>query len=84
MPKPYMMTRNKISESGAATHGTTTTPTTTLKLWTTESLADAIGYHVESVRRCMRQGRIKSVRFGRFYRIADAEARRVLAEGLPT
>ena len=50
----------------------------------THEFAAAIGYHPESVRRCIRQGRINVLRFGRGYRIPQAELQRILREGLPT
>lgn len=50
---------------------------------TTERLAAAIGYHEESVRRAIRQGRIQAIPFGRTWRIPPAEVTRILANGLP-
>ena len=73
------MKRN-ISALGAAT----TVQNIAARLWTTHEVAEAIRFHVESVRRACRQGRIKTVRFGRELRIADAEAQRILREGLPS
>jgi hypothetical protein len=54
------------------------------KFWLTCELADAARIHEESVRRAIRQGRIRDVvRFGRSLRIPDATARQILANGLP-
>lgn len=50
---------------------------------TTDFAAQAFGYHVESVRRAIRQGRIRTVPFGRTYRIPLDEFARILREGLP-
>jgi hypothetical protein len=71
--------RNNINKPRAATPNTGATA----PMWNTDDLARAIGYHVESVRRCVRQGRIRTVRFGRFHRIPDVEAQRIFAQGLP-
>ncbi len=50
---------------------------------TTEQLAAAISYHEESVRRAIRQGRIRALPFGRNWRIPPDEVARILAHGLP-
>ena len=80
------MNRNSTKPRAAKPNtGELPTPTapTLLQLWTTEGLAQAVGYHVESIRRAIRQGRIRTVKFGRFHRIPAAEAQRILSEGLP-
>jgi hypothetical protein len=79
--------QRKPNKPRAATPDTDEAPApaapTLPQLWTTEGLALAVGYHVESIRRAIRQGRIRTVRFGRFHRIPAAEAQRILSEGLP-
>jgi len=50
---------------------------------TTEKLAVAIGFHEESVRRAIRQNRIRAIRFGRTWRIPGDEVTRILSQGLP-
>jgi excisionase family DNA binding protein len=50
---------------------------------TVEALAALITYHPESVRRAIRQGRIKALRFGKSWRIPAPEVRRILTVGLP-
>ena len=50
---------------------------------TVEELAARINYHPESVRRCIRQGRINALPFGAGWRILPQEARRILTTGLP-
>ena len=59
------------------------TPAPPSNLLTTEEVAARIGYHPESVRRCIRQGRIKPIRFGRSWRIPSSELARILSAGLP-
>jgi excisionase family DNA binding protein len=55
----------------------------TAHLRTPEELADLIHYHPESVRRLIREGRIKAKQFGRTWRILPEEVARILEEGLP-
>jgi len=50
---------------------------------TVEGLARLVQYHPESIRRCIRQGRIRALPFGGGYRIPAAEVARILSEGLP-
>ena len=50
---------------------------------TVDQLAAAIGYHPESVRRAIRQGRIRALPFGRTWRIPPDESARIFANGLP-
>jgi excisionase family DNA binding protein len=47
-----------------------------------EELAELIRFHPESVRRAIRQGRIKAVKTGRHWKIPHEEARRVIECGL--
>ncbi|MBI4325264.1 MAG: helix-turn-helix domain-containing protein [Chloroflexi bacterium] len=51
---------------------------------TTEQFAFAIGWHQESVRRAIRQNRIRALPFGRTWRIPMEEVARILSHGLPT
>lgn len=50
---------------------------------TTEEFASQISWHPESVRRAIRDGRIKAKQFGRTWRIMPDEVARIMAEGLP-
>lgn len=50
---------------------------------TVEELAAAIKYHPESVRRAIRQNRIRALPFGAGYRIPPDEVARILSQGLP-
>jgi hypothetical protein len=77
------MTAHSEHDDAAANNSATTDATSRPALWTTSGLATAVGYHPESIRRAIRQGRIRTVRFGRGHRISDAEAQRILKEGLP-
>ena len=61
----------------------TAPPIAAPRQWLTHELAAAARLHPESIRRCIRQGRIKALHFGRSLRIPDAEAQRILASGLP-
>ncbi len=45
-------------------------------------VAQALRYHIESVRRAIRQGRIKAIKAGRQWRVPRAELDRLLREGL--
>jgi excisionase family DNA binding protein len=50
---------------------------------TVEAFAGLIDYHRGSVLRAIRDGRINALQFGQGWRIPAAEARRILATGLP-
>jgi excisionase family DNA binding protein len=50
---------------------------------TVEDFAAKIQYHPESVRRAIRQNRIKALKFGSNWRITAPEVRRILENGLP-
>lgn len=52
------------------------------QLYLPTEVADALRYHIESVRRAIRQGRIKAIKTGRQWRVARAELDRLLREGL--
>ena len=49
---------------------------------TPEAVAHAAKVHPESVRRAIRRGDIAAIKFGPSWRIADAEATRILTGGL--
>lgn len=53
------------------------------KIFTIEHVAMCIGLHPESIRRSLRLGRIKGLKFGPHWRIPESELRRILEEGLP-
>ena len=50
---------------------------------TVAEFAAQIRYHPESVRRCIRQGRIRALPFGTGWRIPLSEVCRILETGLP-
>lgn len=50
---------------------------------TVEAFAALIAYHRGSVLRAIHDGRIRALQFGQGWRIPAAEARRILATGLP-
>lgn len=50
----------------------------------TGQLAALLGYHEETIRRLIREGRIRALRFGRNYRIPADEVARIMTEGLPS
>jgi excisionase family DNA binding protein len=58
-------------------------PPATKFVYTPEEVARAYGYHPESIRRAIRAGRIKALRFGQGWRITAAEFDRIGREGLP-
>jgi len=49
---------------------------------TPEAVAHAAKIHVESLRRAIRRGDVTAIKFGPSWRIADAEATRILTGGL--
>lgn len=53
------------------------------RTYTIREVATLINFHTESVRRAIRQGRIKALPFGRCLRIPGEEVERILSEGLP-
>ena len=53
------------------------------ELLTLEEVALELRLHAESVRRYVRNGRIRAVRFGRNYRVYRGEVERVKKEGVP-
>jgi excisionase family DNA binding protein len=61
----------------------TATSTLTAPL-TTAALAALLSYHPESVRRAIRQGRIRALPYGRTWRVPADEVARILREGLPS
>lgn len=48
----------------------------------TSELAALLRLHEESVRRCIRQGRIRAVKAGRHWRVAREEYDRIQREGV--
>lgn len=58
-------------------------PTARPFVYTPEQLAQAAMLHPESVRRAIRAGRIKALKFGQEWRIPAAEFDRIMGEGLP-
>jgi len=52
-------------------------------MYTAGDFARLIKWHAESVRRAVRQGRIKAVRVGSGWRIPAEEVRRICTAGLP-
>ena len=57
--------------------------TATERLFKVNEVAAQIQQHPGSVRRAIRQGRIKAIRFGQTWRISPEELRRLMTEGLP-
>lgn len=52
------------------------------KFWTAEDLADYLKVSSQTVRTWIRENKVKAVKFGRSWRIADNEVRRIVAEGV--
>lgn len=50
-------------------------------LWTPTEFAAVVKMHPETIRKCVRQGRIKALHFGRGLRIPASEAARILEGG---
>ena len=46
-------------------------------------LADLLQYHPESLRRAIRQGRIRTILVGRQHRVPPEVVQQILTEGLP-
>jgi excisionase family DNA binding protein len=53
------------------------------QFWTAEELADYLKVGAQTVRAWVRSGKVKAVKFGRSWRIADEELKRIIAEGVP-
>jgi excisionase family DNA binding protein len=51
--------------------------------WTAEELADYLKVDGQTVRAWIRAGKVKAVKFGRSWRVADDELKRIVAEGIP-
>lgn len=56
---------------------------TILKAYSPEEVGEAIGWHPESVRLAIRQGRIPAKRFGRTWRITHADLLAIMDKGIP-
>ena len=54
------------------------------RLVTVGTVASAIAWHVDSVRRAIHAGRIPFVRVGREYRVKQSTLEHILAHGVPT
>jgi excisionase family DNA binding protein len=54
------------------------------RLYEPRAFARVISWHPESVRRAIRQGRIKAVRLGGGWRIPADEVSRICSAGLPS
>lgn len=61
---------------------TTVIPDSVRRLHTVEQVAERIAFHPESVRRCIRQQRIRALKFGDEWRITDQELDRLFKEGV--
>ena len=53
------------------------------KFYTAEELADYLKVDGQTVRAWIRAGKVKAVKFGRSWRIADDELKRIVTEGVP-
>lgn len=53
------------------------------KFYTAEELADYLKVSAQTVRAWIREGKLKAVKFGRSWRIADHEVQRIVSEGVP-
>src|SRR5438093_13066153 len=62
----------------------TTTPADALAkpLLTTEAFAELLSIHVETVRRLIRENRIRATKVGPFWRVPHKEVERIIASGL--
>lgn len=58
--------------------------TSEARLYEPRAFARVIAWHPESVRRAIRQGRIKAVRLGGGWRIPADEVSRICSAGLPS
>lgn len=52
------------------------------KFYTAEELADYIKVSGQTVRAWIRDGKVHATKFGRSWRIAEEEVRRIVAEGV--
>jgi excisionase family DNA binding protein len=53
------------------------------QFYTAEELAEYVKVSGQTVRAWIRDGKVKAVKFGRSWRIADDELKRIVAEGVP-
>ena len=52
------------------------------RLWLTSEVAEILRLSAETIRRGIRDGRIKAQKFGRTWRISDSELERLVQQGL--
>lgn len=52
------------------------------KFYSVEELSEKLEMHIDTIRRYIREGRIKAIKFGRSYRIKEEEVKRILEEGV--
>lgn len=76
----HVMRKQKTENTGA---GAQPAAQTILKAYSPEEVGEAIGWHPESVRLAIRQGRIPAKRFGRTWRTAHADLVAIMANGIP-
>ncbi len=53
------------------------------KYYTADELADYLKISGQTVRAWIRDGKVKATKFGRSWRIADDELKRLVVEGVP-
>lgn len=53
------------------------------RFYSAEELAEYLKLGPQTVRAWIREGKVKAIKFGRSWRIADDELKRILAEGVP-
>lgn len=53
------------------------------RFYTAEELADYLKVSSQTVRSWIRERKLKAVKFGRAWRIAENEVQRIVAEGVP-
>jgi len=79
-----MRNRIAVAKDDAAKTGSGKQPTPLpMRLYTPAHVAGVLAYHPESVRRAIRQGRIKAIKCGDGWRVRDDELERLCRDGLP-
>lgn len=53
------------------------------RFYSAEEVAEYLHIGAQTVRAWLRDGKVKAVKFGRSWRIADDELKRIVAEGVP-
>lgn len=51
--------------------------------YSAEEIAEYLKVGAQTVRAWIREGKVKAVKFGRSWRVADEELKRIIAEGVP-